>query len=244
MSTILLNFIRRQKLATACIIFAFASAITTIVLIALVAIALNDNSATASAFSSIANNCTSRIETRLSNTLVELQVVGGLFYVTNTVSSVTFDEFLQSTPLVDTQNAIGWAEAVPDSEVDEFIARVEQEVRIRKFSSPPCVKMLFHRTAEITLCTQFRAATMTREFDCRSSISILAARTFRCLASTFFQSTPAVVGLILFTHVHVVRREESQLNELMQHMRLLPRACWLGQRIVRECGAWWRRRFS
>jgi hypothetical protein len=126
-------FFQRQKLATACILFAIASAVSTIALIILTAQAINNNTNATAAFAAITSNCTTRIESAFNASLLELQVVGGLFTVSAQVNNQIFGEFLDVVPLVNNNNStIFWAEIVPGDEVAQHEALLRSEVNIDK----------------------------------------------------------------------------------------------------------------
>jgi hypothetical protein len=122
-------FFQRQKLATACILFAIASAVSTIALIVLTAEAINNNTSATAAFSAITSNFTTRIEGVFNNTLLELQVVGGLFTVLPQINSQTFAEFFVEVPLIDDNSTIVWAPVVPVVEVAQHEAAIRAEAK-------------------------------------------------------------------------------------------------------------------
>jgi hypothetical protein len=121
-------FFQRQKLATACILFAVATAIVTIAFIILTAEAISNNTSGVAAFNAITNNFTTKIESVFNASLLELQVVGGLFTVLAQINNQVFAEFLDVVPLVNNNATIFWAKVVPDAEVAQHEAMIRSEV--------------------------------------------------------------------------------------------------------------------
>ena len=124
------DFFKRQKLVAFCVLFALASFVSTVALIVLTVIAIDTNAAGVSAFLSLTNNFTSRVEGVFNQSSLELEVVAGFLTVVDAIDNNLFITFLHQVPGVLDNNTMFWASVVLEEDVAAHVAAIRAEVSL------------------------------------------------------------------------------------------------------------------